>query len=148
MAKDLVKQDDFDFGIDVSDMMMMIMMIVMVSVISSMTATTAQAAQTAQTLQAQSYTGLTDSRVLLARSTLQWINLVSDPPYTPWITAAFYNDGPDSVFIAINNPAELTEVGSGGSITVDMAGGDRRIEFVFYRRNAGETASVRVVGKY
>lgn len=145
MAKDLVKQDEFDFGFEFSDMMMIMMMVMMVSVVSGMTAT---AAQTTQALQAQSYTGLTDSRVLAVRPNLQWLNLVSDPPYTPWITATLHNDGPHSVFIAINNPSEFVELSMGDEYPVDMSGADRRIEFVFYRCNLGETASVRAVGKY
>jgi hypothetical protein len=97
---------------------------------------------------AQSYQGLTDSRTLNATPTLQWLNLISDPPYSPWISASFFNDGPNSVFIGINNPDELTEINKGGSLEVNMSGGQRRIEFVFYKCNPGQTASVRVVGKY
>lgn len=144
----LAKQDEFGLDIDLSDMMMIIMMVVMMSVLQSMPALTTATAQATQALQAQSYTGLTDSRVLTANRFLQWVNLVSSPPYSPWITASFYNDGPHSAFIAINNPDEPTEIALGGSIEVNMTGGDRRIEFVFYRCNAGETASVRAVGKY
>lgn len=147
MTTDVTKRDssDMDIGIDLSDMMMIVMMVLMMSIIPTLTTTTTQ---TTQALRAQSFTGLTDSRDLEANRFLQWINLISDPPYTPWITATFHNDGPHSVFIAINNPGESTEITSGGSIAVDMTGGDRRIEFVFYRCNIGETASVRAVGKY
>lgn len=97
---------------------------------------------------AQAYVGLTDDRVLNATPTMQWLNLISDPPYNPWITAYFFNDGPHSVFIGINNPDELTQLASGEDKTIDMTGADRRIEFVFYKSNIGERASVRVIGKY
>ncbi|MBA7710638.1 hypothetical protein ES703_119583 [subsurface metagenome] len=145
MTTDLTKKDELDLGIDISDMMMIIMMVVMASVLSTVTTTSTQATQA---LQAQAFVGLTDARELKANRHLQWINLVSDPPYTPWITATFYNDGPHSVFLAINNPDEFTEIGVDGDIFVDMRGGDRRMEFVFYKCNVGETASVRVIGKY
>ncbi len=104
--------------------------------------------QLTQYLAAQAYVGLTDDRVLNATPTMQWLNLISDPPYNPWITAYFFNDGPHSVFIGINNPNELTQLANGEDKTVDMTGADRRIELVFFKSNIGEKASVRVVGKY
>lgn len=103
---------------------------------------------TAQMLQAQAYVGLTDNRTLNATPTDKWLNFISDPPYTPWISASFFNDGPHSAFIGINNPDELTEVAVGEGIEVDMTGASRRIEFIFYKCNIGEKASVRVIGKY
>lgn len=132
----------------VADAMMKAMFIIVMIAALAPTLQRMFSVSSAQALQAQSYVGLTDSRTLRATASLQWLNLVSDPPYHPWITASFHNDGPHSVFIAINSPGEPTEIASGGGIEVDMSGGDRRIEFVFYRCNAGETASVVVVGKY
>ena len=104
--------------------------------------------QLTQYLEAQAYVGLTDDRVLSATPTIQWLNLISDPPYHPWITAYFFNDGPRSVFIGINNPDELTQLADKEDKIVDMTGADRRIEFVFYKSNKGEKASVRAIGKY
>ena len=104
--------------------------------------------QLAQYLEAQAYVGLTDDRVLTGTPTMQWLNLISDSPYHPWITAYFFNDGPHSVFIGINNPDELTQLAMGEDKTVDMTGADRRIEFIFYKCNQGERASVRAIGKY
>lgn len=103
--------------------------------------------------QAQQLQGLIDSRVLNAVPILQWINLISDPPYTPWITASFHNDGllvggvvvPNSVFIGINNPDELHELMSGETYNIDLSG-SRGIELIYYRSPNG--ATVRVVGKY
>lgn len=139
----VAKRDELDMGIDMSDIMVMMMMIMMMALLPSLVGTTAST-----TLQAQAYVGLTDSRTLHATQVLQWINLISDPPYTAWITASFHNDGPDSAFVAVNNPDEFTEIANGEDITVSMAGADRRIEFVFYKSNLGERASVRVLGKY
>jgi hypothetical protein len=144
MAKELTTVDD-DIDIEMSDMMPVLMVAMMAMMVSFMTTVVSPMAQQ---LQAQSYRGLTDDRTLNATPTLQWINLISDPPYSPWISASFFNDGPNSAFIAINNPAELTEIDKGGSLEVSMAGGQRRIEFVFYKCNLGENTSVRVIGKY
>jgi len=42
MANELVKQDEFDLGIDFSDMMMIVMMVVMVSILQSVSTLAAQ----------------------------------------------------------------------------------------------------------
>jgi len=145
VAKELAKQDDFDIGIEVSDLMMVVMMVMMMSLVATMTTVVAPVARQ---LQAASYVGLTNTLVLNATSVTQWVNLVNDPPYTPLITATFYNDVPDSLFIAINNPDEFLELNKDDSRVVSMSGGERRIEFIFYKCNPGKHASVRVDGKY
>lgn len=144
MAKDLVTHDD-DLGIDFSDLMMVFMMIAMASLAGAVGSITNTAARG---LQAQSYTGLTDTRVLHATTQLQWLNLVSSPPYAPWVTASFHNDGPSTVLVAVNNPSELHELEVGEGLDVDMIGADRRIELVFYRAYPGAAAAVRTIGKY
>ena len=152
MAKDLTTYDDmidtdeWNMGLSgVSNSMMMLFMLVLVAaIVPTMQATQ----QIAQGIQAQTYVGLTDTKVLSATSQLQWLNLVSDPPYTPWVTASFFNDGPSSVFIAINNPDELLELKVGDQRDVNTVGATRRIEFVFYKAYPGLTAKVRVDGKY
>ena len=149
MGNELAMVDD-DIDIEISDMTLIFMMVIVASLMTTVVS------PLAQQLQAQSYQGLTDSRVLNATPTLQWINLISDPPYSPWITASFHNDGWTeqgvhydwSVFIGINNPDELQELASGEDYSVNMAGGQRRIEIVFWKCNQGEKASVRVIGKY
>jgi len=96
----------------------------------------------------QQFLGLEDSRELVATDQLQWLDLLNNSPYTPWITASFFNDGPDSVFIAINLPSGFTELKSGESKSVNFSMADRRIEVIYFVCNAGESASVRAVGKY
>lgn len=144
MAKELTVED-FDIASLMSPLFMIVMLMVVMGVLPSITATTTQAQQY---YSAQAYTGLTDDRVLNATPTMQWLNLISNPPYHPWITAHFFNDGPHSVFIAINNPGELYQLAMGEQKIVNMTGADRRIEFVFYKSNKGERASVRAIGKY
>lgn len=141
MERDLVTVND-DIGIEVADMMLIFMMVVVASLMTSVVS------PMAQQLQAQSFRGLTNTLELKATPDMQWVNLINDPPYAPLITASFFNNGPNSVFIAINNPDELIELNSGESRLISMAGGDRRIEFIFYRCNLGERATVRVDGKY
>lgn len=152
MEKELTTVND-DIDIEMSDMMPVLMIAMMAMMVSFMTTVVTPLSQQ---LQAQAYTALTDSRVLIATPQLQYVNLLSGPPYKPWITASFHNDGWTqlgvdydwSVFIGINNPDELHELRSGEDYVVNMTGSDRRIEFIFYKANPGEKASIRVVGKY
>ncbi|GAI95575.1 unnamed protein product, partial [marine sediment metagenome] len=110
----------------------------------------------AQSYAAQVYTGLTDSRVLEANGQLQWLSLVSTPPFTPWIAASFFNDGDVttdppgavSVYIAINNPDALVELKKGESQYADFSFAQRRIEIIFFRTDPGKSARIRVEGKY
>lgn len=146
MVKDLTTVDD-DIGIELSDIMLVFMMVIVGSLMTTVVT------PVAQQLQAQAYTGMTDERRLNCTPTMQWLNLISGPPYVGWISATFYNDGPDSAFIGVNNPNELVELMADPNAEregyqVSMVGASRRIEFVFYRSNLGERASVRGVGKY
>jgi len=144
MTEEITKFDN-DIDIEISDMMPLVivaMMATMVSLLNTMLA------PIAQQLQAQAYIGLTNTFVLNATPAMQWINLISNPPYTPLITASFFNDGPNSVFIGINNPDELLELERGDSRHVSMSGGSRRIELIFYKTGPGGRARVRVDGKY
>lgn len=102
----------------------------------------------AQSYAAQVYSGLTDSRVLEADEKLKWINLADFPPFTPWIAASFFNDGPDSAYIAINNPDEMLELKKGENQYVNLSFAERRIEVIFYKTAPGKKAGVRVEGKY
>jgi len=146
MVKELTIHEE---DIDISTIIQPLFMLVMLMAVSSMMVNiTPMAASAQQYYSAQSYIGLTDDRVLNSTSTLQWLNLITNPPYHPWITAYFFNDGPQSVFIGINNPDELYQLASGEDKAVNFTGANRRIELVFYKSNLGEKASVRVVGKY
>jgi len=148
MAKELVKQDDMDLGIDVSDLMMIMMMLVLVSILPMITSTAATSAQTAQAIQAQSYIGRTDSRELRATSKLQWIDLVHDHPWFPWSWATFENHGPNEVRIGINAPAENFDILAGGEMSVDRLGAVEKISVIFFHCDPGETATVMVRGEY
>ncbi|MBA7695800.1 hypothetical protein ES703_104436 [subsurface metagenome] len=110
----------------------------------------------AQLYAAQVYTGLTDYRILDADGQLRWLSLVDAPPFTPWITASFFNDGDVttdppgavSVYIAINNPDALVELKKGESQYADFSFAQRRIEIIFYKTDPSKKARVRVEGKY
>ncbi len=110
----------------------------------------------AQSYAAQSYIGSTDYRVLEADGQLRWISLVDASPFTPWITASFFNEGDPttepagktSAYIAVNNPNALVELKKGESQYADFSFAQRRIEIIFYKTDPGKHARVRVEGKY
>jgi len=70
-------------------------------------------------------------------------------PHKPWLTAYFINDGPDSVKIGINHPElERQEIKLNETLTINQEHAKERIRRLFYKCDAGESASVRVVGQY
>jgi hypothetical protein len=95
---------------------------------------------------AQAYRGLVDFRDLGADQTTRWLDLVGDPPYTPWIALSAFNDGPDTLYLGINRPSGWIRLEKGGSQNADFSMAERRIEIVFYR--ADGRASFRIEGKY
>ena len=96
----------------------------------------------------EEFEGKKDSRTLSASDVVQWINLIKDWPHTPWTTATFFNDGPNRVYIAINDPYDWSPLNNGDTLPADFTKADRRMEIIGYRCGTGETASVRAVGKY
>lgn len=102
-----------------------------------------------QHLEKAEFKGEVDPRVLAVTATIGELKLEENWPFTPWITASFFNDGPNTAYIAINRFfAEWIELRTGEGITIDFAKSDKRIRFINHRCNVGNTASVRVVGKY
>lgn len=101
-----------------------------------------------KSLQKEEFQGKLDPRDLSATGTPQFVDLIEDWPNTPWITASFANDGPDTVHIGINHQAVLERVPAGETLEINFAKADERIKLIEYKCAAGETASVRVVGKY
>lgn len=147
MTKEVVKREqssDTDF-LDF-DLTTVIMPVIMIALLLSM----AQQMQTqTQILQAQAYHGVEDTRILNATGSLQWINLIHNYPFRPWISAYFINDGPSPVEIGINYPDKTFTMNPYETITVNRSGAlDERILIIYYRCSLGARASVRVTGTY
>ncbi|MBA7584011.1 hypothetical protein ES708_25963 [subsurface metagenome] len=101
-----------------------------------------------ESLEKEEFEGKLDPRPLDATDELQFITLIHDFPYTPWISAFFINNGPDTVRIAINRPYEQFELGAHETRTVSRAHAEERIGTIFYVCDPGETASIEVTGEY
>jgi len=101
-----------------------------------------------RSLAKQEFRGKLDPRTLNATDREKIIDLIDGFPNYPWISAYFFNDGPDAVYISINRADEIHEVEYGESYSVDFSSADKRIEIIYYKCDTDETASLRVVGKY
>lgn len=148
MTSDLVKRDDFDIGFELSDLMMIVMMVVMVSLMSAITSATGVAAQAAvvEAQQVQSQ-GRNDPRHIHATTKLQWLDLIHEPPRTPWVHAYFVNDGPYPVEIGINYPNDRFLIYPGGTVTLDHSKKPEGIAIIYYICPWYE-AYVRITGEY
>lgn len=133
------KSDDSMFSI----MIMAIFAVAGIAVLGPTLQRIFAATPMAQSYAAQAYVGSTDYHVLEADGQLRWISLS-----TPWITATFFNDGPDSAYVAVNNPDAMVELKKGESQYADFSFAQRRIEILFYKTDLGKRARVRVEGKY
>ncbi len=65
-------------------------------------------------------------------------------PTMPWMTFTIYNDGPNPVFIMVNEEfiQEVTPLNSGENITVNMK--KRQIAKIFLHCAPGLTTSIRI----
>ena len=102
----------------------------------------------AQYIQSQSYIGVSDPRVVEVTDELTFIDLINEHPYTPWVSALFVNDGPDSAWIAINQPTATYELKAGETASVYRIGAQERILSIFFICSSSEEALIRVVGEY
>lgn len=108
-----------------------------------------QLARIRKSLEKEDFEGKLDPRTLDATDELQWLDLVQDHPFKPWVSAYFVNNGDDSVYIMINDSREKRhKINKNETLTLDHSHADERIERIFYVCDAGETASVRVTGQW
>lgn len=96
----------------------------------------------------EEFEGKLDTRTLEATDKRKFIRLVRDWPYKPWAKAYFWNDGPNNVKIAVNDPYEEQLLKADDHMDLDYLKANRRIEMLYYWCAPDETASVRVLGKW
>lgn len=101
-----------------------------------------------QHLAKQEFLGEVDPRELSVTDQVQVISLIHHWPFVPWISAYFFNDGPDEAYIAINAALDWTKLNKAEDALFNFAGSEQRIYIIYYKCDAGKTASVRMVGKY
>lgn len=108
----------------------------------------AQLAKIRKSLEREHFEGKADPRMLSVSDKIEYDNLIKDTPWTPWVTAYFYNDGPNTAYISINNTWDWQELRISEDLLFDFLKADKRIELIYYKCDPGETASIRAIGKY
>lgn len=146
MAETALSTKDDD--IEIMDIMPMMIMVMLLALIPTMISPITKQLQAQAYQEAQAYEGKIDSRTLRATDELQFINLVDNPPYSPWISAFVINDGPNAVKVGINRPSPFLNILKDETRTIVNTNADRRIEDIYYQCDPGETASVRFEGQY
>jgi len=107
-----------------------------------------QLARIRKSLEKEEFQGRVDSRTLGATDKQVCLDLREEWYYSPWAAAFFINDGPDTAYLAINDPFAWLELKADETRSIDRTKADRRIERLYYKCDPGETASVRVEGVY
>jgi hypothetical protein len=101
-----------------------------------------------KSLEREHFQGKVDSRDLNCTEERQFVDLTMNWPEVPWATASFHNYGPNTAYIGINDTAMEHPLEIDEDFSVDLTKGDRRIDVIYYWCGKGETALLRVVGKY
>ncbi len=148
----MAKGDKVDFSLNDDDIRMIMTVMMIAVVMSQMLAPLFQQSQVqAEALQVEAQKvhseGRLDPRNVHATAKLQWIDLIHEPPRTPWVYAYIVNDGPYAVEIGINDPNDRQVIYPGGSVTLDRSGKLEGIAIVFYICPWDE-AYVRITGEY
>lgn len=107
-----------------------------------------QLARIRKSLEKEEFEGKVDTPTLSVTSKQSCLNLLDRWHYSALITAYFVNDGPDTAYVAINEPYAWLEIKNGETRTVNHTKADKRIERIYHKCDVGETASVRIEGEY
>jgi hypothetical protein len=75
-------------------------------------------------------------------------DFLENSPHTALGGVFLINDGPDSVFIAINDPNSVVEIAPSETRTIRMQDSGVWITSVYYYTRSGESAYVRLNGAY
>lgn len=111
-------------------------------------AQTAQLARIRRSLEREHVEGKVVEITLDATEERQTFELLNEGPGIPWATVLFRNTGPDEVIIAINNAFRSFRLILDESTSIDLTKADQRVEEIYYWCARGETATIRVRGKY
>ncbi len=136
-------------GADItSGVMKLLMMIVVAALMVDVVTRLTSSSLTTQYIQSQMYQGVTDPRECDVTSEGYILDLVGVGHFAEWVSAEFINDGPDSVWIAINYPDEKFEIKADEGASINRIGALERIKVIYFYCDTGETAKVRIIGEY
>jgi hypothetical protein len=130
---------------EIMDMVMTIfMMVIILSVIT--TKISPVLAQASNYYTSQAYEGTYAESTTLVDNTSHLIDVVLNPPYTPWATMDVLNYGPGKLSIALNDQTTWKDLESGEAYTYDMLGASIRISKVYYKSDSSSV--VKITGRY
>jgi hypothetical protein len=103
-----------------------------------------------ETQQKERIEGRLYENTLSATDSIQILNLIDQWPYKPLATVSFINSGPDDAVISVDEGSVWAPIANdGGSLNIDFMKADERVGLIYYKcENAGETASIGILGKF
>jgi hypothetical protein len=131
-VKSVINKEDAMMDTMMDDMMDTMMMVIIIAAIL------------ASYVKGQSYSGNLASLDLDSNETPATTQVES----AAWVTASLYNQGPNSAFISFNNQSAYTELKLKETWNISWIGAQQRLSSITVYSNSGETALVRVRGKY
>jgi len=96
----------------------------------------------------EAFEGREDNRVLPVTDEIGVVDLIRHYPGKPWVTAYFINDGPSTVYVALDYPNREWQLKSSETRTIDRTHATDRIGLIFYRCDSGGASSLRVTGQF
>ena len=101
-----------------------------------------------ESLRREHIRGRIEERTLSANGKVQYLDLLVVYPRISYAVAILSNSGPDAVQFSLNIFDDWNILQINESITIDFTKANRRIDLIYYKCQAGETASLVVRGKY
>jgi len=95
-----------------------------------------------------SFKGKLDVRMITATDVTQNFSPLDEWPNVPWISIFLVNNGPNTVYIAINQASGWMQLLINETRALDYSCADEKIGIVYYVCNPGMTANVRMEGQY
>jgi hypothetical protein len=97
------------------------------------------------------FQGVIDEVTLNANQVRDVVDISNRPGLkggSPWISCAFFNDGPNTCYVGINNQSTFFTMRINESHPTDFSDSVDRINKIYFWCDPGQTASVRAKGKY
>lgn len=98
--------------------------------------------------QRENIQGRVDRKSLICTGSSQVFQLLKESPYTPWAAVDFYNGGPNTAIVSINNASDWNNIDPNSNLSMDFLRADKRIEVIYYKSDLNASAIVTATGKW
>ena len=97
----------------------------------------------------EQFLGRVEPKGFICTGTTQLVDLLKQPPFIPWAKVNFYNAGPNTALVSINNAYDWNSIDPSDQLEMDFLKADKRLQVIYYKCNeTGETANVTATGKW